>query len=156
MQRFGIEADWFAVGAVLFELYAKQMAFPSGKTDVLTNDPAQHLVSVCCSPRAKDLIARLLCKNSQLRLGHGGSDEIKNHPWFAVMNWNDLQLATGKEKSNVVFVPDGPSEEALLARIPAPEAQVVLTEQQQWSFRQWDWWPDMPPRRYVSEEARFR
>ena len=40
------------------------------------------------SPIAKDLINRLLHRNPKKRLGcTGGSDEIKQHPFFKKINW---------------------------------------------------------------------
>ena len=38
----------------------------------------------------KDLIKSLLKKDADKRLGAKGSDEIKNHPWFADVDFNKL------------------------------------------------------------------
>jgi len=37
----------------------------------------------CCPDDARDLIDRLLQTDPEARLGSGGFDEIKNHPFFA-------------------------------------------------------------------------
>jgi len=40
------------------------------------------------SPEAKDLLKRLLVRNSEQRLGvKHGAIEIKNHPWFDDIEW---------------------------------------------------------------------
>lgn len=45
------------------------------------------------SPEAYDLINRFLDDNPHTRLGSQGSEEIKNHPFFNGIVWNDLQNA---------------------------------------------------------------
>lgn len=42
------------------------------------------------SPEAKDLISKLLTKRPEERLGYGSAEEIKNHPWFAPIDWTAL------------------------------------------------------------------
>lgn len=40
---------------------------------------------------AKDIIVRLLNRNSKKRLGtYGGADEIKKHPFFRAIDWKKL------------------------------------------------------------------
>jgi len=41
------------------------------------------------SPEAKDLISKLLC-NVEQRLGTKGAHEIKAHPWFRGVQWDQL------------------------------------------------------------------
>ncbi|PKI41127.1 hypothetical protein CRG98_038655, partial [Punica granatum] len=41
------------------------------------------------SPEAKDLISKLLCNVNQ-RLGANGASEIKVHPWFNGIQWDQL------------------------------------------------------------------
>jgi serine/threonine kinase 38 len=42
------------------------------------------------SPAATDLIKRLICEAPQ-RLGSKGATEIKNHPFFEGMDWDNLR-----------------------------------------------------------------
>lgn len=46
-----------------------------------------------------DLISRLLV-DPRVRLGRNGADEIKNHPWFKDINWNEIKDMTPP------FIPD--------------------------------------------------
>jgi serine/threonine-protein kinase RIM15 len=39
------------------------------------------------SPDAKDLISKLMIRNPMTRLGFNGAQEIKDHPFFAGVNW---------------------------------------------------------------------
>jgi hypothetical protein len=43
------------------------------------------------SPEAMDLTSRLLAFEPSDRLGFNGADEIKQHPWFAPINWETLR-----------------------------------------------------------------
>lgn len=50
------------------------------------------------SENAKDLLTRLLVKDPNKRLGSGkdGVEDIKNHPWFAGISWDDIYNKTQK------------------------------------------------------------
>jgi len=43
-------------------------------------------------PDAVDLLSQLITADLTKRLGnlHGGSDDVKNHPWFAEVTWDRL------------------------------------------------------------------
>ena len=43
------------------------------------------------SEEAKDLIAKLLKKDPELRLGSNSLEDIKNHKFFESINWNELK-----------------------------------------------------------------
>jgi hypothetical protein len=53
------------------------------------------------SENAKSLIDALLKTNPRERLGSGGVDEIKNHPFFEGINWDDVL----KKKVKPPYVP---------------------------------------------------
>lgn len=42
------------------------------------------------SDGAKSLLKGLLTKDSVNRLGNKGSEEVKNHPYFKEINWEDV------------------------------------------------------------------
>ncbi|CAM9022984.1 unnamed protein product [Wickerhamomyces anomalus] len=48
-----------------------------------------------CSPEAKNLIKRLLDMDPETRLGVNGAQEIKDHPYFSGVDWDDLYNSTG-------------------------------------------------------------
>jgi serine/threonine protein kinase len=50
------------------------------------------------SENAADLIQRLLNRNPLERIGagHDGASEIKAHPFFDTLNWDDIILKKGK------------------------------------------------------------
>lgn len=43
------------------------------------------------SPKAADFINQLLMRNPEKRLGSGGIDELKNHPWLADVDWKSIR-----------------------------------------------------------------
>lgn len=42
------------------------------------------------SPDLKDLILKCLQKDPSKRIGFKNTDDIKEHPWFSDVNWNDV------------------------------------------------------------------
>lgn len=52
------------------------------------------------SEEAKDLLSKLLVRNPSKRLGCQGSEEIKKHPFFQSVNWEDMLLL--KERPPIV------------------------------------------------------
>merc|ERR1712169_139921 len=53
------------------------------------------------SETAQDLIQKLLCENPDERLGANGVEEIKSHPFFENIDWDNLYL----EPRHSTFVP---------------------------------------------------
>ena len=52
------------------------------------------------SEQAKDLLTKLLARNPTQRLGYNGSEEIKKHPFFQSVHWEDMLLL--KERPPIV------------------------------------------------------
>ncbi|KAJ1963024.1 cAMP-dependent protein kinase catalytic subunit [Dipsacomyces acuminosporus] len=91
---YGKSVDWWALGILIFEMIAGYPPFYdedhyrlyekilSGRVQW----PAQF------DPVARDLVSRLLTADLSRRLGnlHRGSADIKEHRWFAEVDWNRL------------------------------------------------------------------
>jgi len=94
----GPGVDWWALGCILYEflvgitpfygdsmeeifqnILAKQIMWPSPEDD----NPVPE--------DAKDLITKLLAFEPSDRLGANGVEEIKQHPWFAGIEWETLR-----------------------------------------------------------------
>ena len=58
------------------------------------------------SPILKDLIGKLLEKNPKDRLGYHGTKEIKGHPWFKTIQWENIL----NKKLTAPFIPKMKSE----------------------------------------------
>ncbi|KAI5850216.1 hypothetical protein DFP73DRAFT_472996 [Morchella snyderi] len=96
-------SDWWSLGCILFEfiygyppfnaetheqvfdnILNRRIAWPEEDEDDDDEDEAG------VSDIAKDLINRLMCTDPTKRLGVGGAEEVKRHPWFAEIKWDTL------------------------------------------------------------------
>ncbi|NXK83220.1 KS6C1 kinase, partial [Amazona guildingii] len=82
--------DWWSLGAILFELLTGKTLIechPSGINTHTSLSIPDHV-----SKEAKSLIQQLLQFNPAERLGAGvaGVEDIKSHPFFALIEWADL------------------------------------------------------------------
>ncbi|NWH93801.1 KS6C1 kinase, partial [Aegithalos caudatus] len=83
--------DWWSLGAILFELLTGKSlveCHPSGINTHTCLSIPDHV-----SKEARSLIQQLLQFNPAERLGAGvaGVEDIKSHPFFALIEWADLQ-----------------------------------------------------------------
>ncbi|KAJ2038730.1 cAMP-dependent protein kinase catalytic subunit [Coemansia sp. RSA 922] len=91
---YGKSVDWWALGILIFEMIAGYPPFYDEDhyrlyEKVLAGHiqwPSQF------DPIARDLVSRLLTADLSRRLGnlHRGSADIKEHRWFAEVDWNRL------------------------------------------------------------------
>nr|CAB3503388.1 unnamed protein product [Digitaria exilis] len=109
---YGVECDWWSLGAIMYEMLVGYPPFYSD--DPITT--CRKVLTLACQPiyihltfvgivhwgsylkfpdnprlslEAKDLICRLLCDVDH-RIGSGGADQIKAHPWFQGIEWDKL------------------------------------------------------------------
>ncbi|EFN54238.1 hypothetical protein CHLNCDRAFT_135759 [Chlorella variabilis] len=95
---YGMECDWWSVGAIAYEM---MVGFPPFYSD----DPmttCRKIVNwrtylrfppeaeAALTPAARDLISRLLCDVEERLGSHGGAAEIRAHPFFAGIDWQRL------------------------------------------------------------------
>lgn len=94
----GIAADYFAVGVIAWECMFGRRPY-QGKSrreirDAILAKQAQirkNEVPDGWSIEAADFINKCLARKSSSRLGTNGNSEVKAHPWFADINWDDLE-----------------------------------------------------------------
>ncbi|XP_044293108.1 ribosomal protein S6 kinase alpha-5 isoform X4 [Varanus komodoensis] len=90
--------DWWSLGVLMYELLTGASPFTvDGERNSQAEISRRILKSEPPYPQemtalAKDIIQCLLMKDPKKRLGcgSGGADEIKQHPFFQKINWNDL------------------------------------------------------------------
>ncbi|KAG0201327.1 Serine/threonine-protein kinase MRCK alpha [Mortierella sp. GBA30] len=96
---YGKEVDWWAVGVVTYELLVGEPPFFAESAmgiirllrdheKNLSFEKAPDIGSEC-----KDFITRLLARKEN-RLGTNGVDEIKAHPFFKGIDWDNIRKAT--------------------------------------------------------------
>ncbi len=89
-------ADWWSVGAILFEMMVGYPPFFSDEPSVTCQKilhwrqtlsiPAEAKLS----PAASDLLKRLMC-DAEHRLGRNGVQEILSHEFFRNLDWQNLR-----------------------------------------------------------------
>ena len=94
--------DWFSFGVVIFEMFCGYHPFRS-KTKKI--DPSIYLRKTYIPDKvgknAKDLIEKLFVSDPKKRLGYNSADEVKNHPFFKGINWDNI-----KECFDPPFIPE--------------------------------------------------
>ena len=90
------EIDWWSVGIIFYEMLVGYAPFCSKETSevcykVLNWKQYLKIPSkVKISEEAKDLIYKMI-NNSNNRLGINGADEIKKHPFFNGVDWDNIR-----------------------------------------------------------------
>ncbi|TFK43355.1 Pkinase-domain-containing protein [Crucibulum laeve] len=88
--------DWWTLGILIYEMiYATTPFKGQERNDTFANIRAlavQFRDAPKISHAAKDCVTRLLDKNERTRLGsRSGASEVKQHKWFAKINWGLLR-----------------------------------------------------------------
>eukprot|EP00241_Pyramimonas_parkeae_P001082 CAMPEP_0114252586 /NCGR_PEP_ID=MMETSP0058-20121206/15917_1 /TAXON_ID=36894 /ORGANISM="Pyramimonas parkeae, CCMP726" /LENGTH=537 /DNA_ID=CAMNT_0001366533 /DNA_START=148 /DNA_END=1761 /DNA_ORIENTATION=- len=92
---YGMECDWWSVGAIMFEMLVGYPPFCSDEPITTCRKIVnwrQHLRfpdDVTLTPESKDLICRFLCDVDN-RLGTRSVEDIKNHAFFQGVDWDNL------------------------------------------------------------------
>ena len=99
------DIDWWSVGVIFFEMLVGYAPFCSEDT----KDVCYKVMNwkkflkipddVVLSPEAEDLIVKMI-NNSDERLGKNGVEEIKRHPFFKNIDWNNIR------NTKAPFIPD--------------------------------------------------
>ena len=120
-EKYGDEADWWSFGCVLYEFLAGRCPFSKQNSGMERDDATLNweikfpqFLGQCAvgSPNnemasknnlspgpvfpddARDLLTKLLCRESEKRLGYGrrGTEDVKNHHFFKTINWPEMSV----------------------------------------------------------------
>ncbi|KAL3640836.1 hypothetical protein CASFOL_015804 [Castilleja foliolosa] len=93
----GYAADWWSVGIILFEFITGIPPFNAAHPENIFDNILNRKIPWPSVPDemscdAQDLIDRLLVHNPDERLGARGASEVKAHPFFSGVDWDNLTL----------------------------------------------------------------
>lgn len=94
-KAYGAAADWWSLGVFIYEMLAGYPPFYDENPIKLYEKilACKVVYSVNFAPEAVDLVSKLLCLDLTKRYGNlkGGVDDIKNHPWYADIDWEKVK-----------------------------------------------------------------
>ncbi|XP_073520080.1 protein kinase C delta type-like [Phyllobates terribilis] len=94
---YGTAVDWWSLGIVVSKMAAGQSPFYTGSVSKMAYreiTKGELEIPSWLNADLKDLIKKLLCKNPQKRLGVCGN--IREHPFFTNISWEDLEKRRAK------------------------------------------------------------
>ncbi|EPS36700.1 hypothetical protein H072_9738 [Dactylellina haptotyla CBS 200.50] len=110
-QGYGQECDWWSLGTIMFECligwppFCAEEAHETYRKIVNWQESLYFPEEIHLSPEAEDLIRRLITSADQ-RLGRGGAEEIKRHPFFHGVDWNTLRQVDAPFKPQLKSMTD--------------------------------------------------
>jgi len=89
----GKSADLYGIGTVMFELLTGEAPYYNDEIPKLYQNIARAKLDIPnnLSMEARDLITRLLDRDPEQRLGARDRNELRNHPFFAGIDWEKLE-----------------------------------------------------------------
>jgi serine/threonine protein kinase len=95
---YGLTVDWWSVGIILYELLYDEVPFYSESLVETYGKIMDHKnsfsfpIDIEVSETCKNLISKLIC-NQDTRLGKNGFKELTSHPWFDIIDWENIRDA---------------------------------------------------------------
>lgn len=137
--------DWWAVGCLIYEFACGISPFSGKSNEEVLERIREHSIEWPeigyeedeMTPETQDLIRKLLSPNPLLRLGINGALEIKQHPFFKNVNWNDAEKL-------LIPVPQSPEVErkpSIFRKMSLRrqhQTQVINLSQVDLNMRRWD------------------
>ncbi|KAE8214196.1 hypothetical protein CF327_g2370 [Tilletia walkeri] len=92
--------DWWALGVILYEFLYGIPPFHAETPDRVFDNILSRRIKwddedIEVSDAARDLMERLMCTDPQQRLGAKGANEVKAHPFFEGIDWNNVAAGEG-------------------------------------------------------------
>ncbi|CAJ0947101.1 unnamed protein product [Ranitomeya imitator] len=93
---YGRPIDWWAIGIILYEFLTGHVPFNGTRKkhifySILADNITLKIKNSTHHPDAQDFMIQLLNKDPTHRLGTGGANEIKSHPFMSELDFGNLQ-----------------------------------------------------------------
>lgn len=91
-EGYGKEIDWWSLGVLMYEMICGYPPFYDKNREKLFQMIRNPYVTYPSdiSSTVVDLFVKIFVVNPKQRLGSGGAFEIKSHPFFLNVNWDDI------------------------------------------------------------------
>ena len=104
-EGYNESVDWWSLGCIMFEMLTGRFPFRFSKSGKLSLEVYKKPIKFpdYINDNAKDLISKLLDQDPKKRLGNGinGGDDVKAHPYFNGVNWEEAW----DKKLNPPYIP---------------------------------------------------
>lgn len=91
-QPYNKAVDWWSFGIIIFEMLTGLPPFYDGNVNTMyhavLHSPVKFPSNM--SQPARDLVTKLLDRDPTTRLGSNGVEEVKQHPFFQDLDWDDV------------------------------------------------------------------
>ena len=105
IRGIGKFSDIYGIGAILYEMISGSPPYYSTNfKSNIKNKENELIFHDYFSDDLKDLLSKLLCKNTHKRLGVFNKEEIKNHQWFNDIDWDKLSRKAIDPPLNLVLM----------------------------------------------------
>ncbi|CAD8075637.1 unnamed protein product [Paramecium sonneborni] len=153
-QNHTFAVDYFAVGVIAYEFMIGRRPYVGRSRQEIRDQILAKQVQIKrneipddWSLEAVDFINKLLQRKPQNRLGFNGSQELKEHPWFAQFAWDKLQNQTmvppfipNQTEDNFdqkqIIVEDEENNELIQQNILVLRDQIIQDQFQGYEFHQ--------------------
>ena len=101
----GIGEDIYSIGCIIYELVSGIPPLFLTNINFISKKKEEELFLFnYFSNDLKDLLSKLLCKDPNKRIGIKSKKEIKNHPWFKNINWDNLLIKSSNPSINFSLI----------------------------------------------------
>ena len=101
----GVGEDIYAIGCIIYELVSGISPLFLTNFNHITKKKEEELFFFnYFSDNLKDLLSKMLGKEPKKRIGFRNKKELKNHPWFKNINWDNVLIKSSNPSINFSLI----------------------------------------------------